>query len=67
VVLSAVDQIEDLTTRLSGKIWQKIMILEQMMDANGPETVRDLFLRLVTLPLRSVSAAAVCSRTIYPG
>ena len=31
VVLSAVDQIEDLTTRLSGKIWQKIMILEQMM------------------------------------
>jgi hypothetical protein len=31
VVLSAVDQIEDLTTRLSSKIWQKIMILEQMM------------------------------------
>lgn len=29
VVLSAVDQIEDLTTSLSNKIWQKIMILEQ--------------------------------------
>lgn len=29
VALSAVDQIEDLTTALSGKIWQKIMLINQ--------------------------------------
>ncbi len=29
VALSAVDQIEDLTTGLSGKIWQKIMMINQ--------------------------------------
>ena len=29
VALSAVDQIEDLTTGLSRKIWQKIMIINQ--------------------------------------
>jgi hypothetical protein len=28
VVLAAVDEVEGLTTGLSGKIWQKIMILE---------------------------------------
>jgi len=32
VVLSAVDQIEDLTTALSNKIWQKIMILDRPLD-----------------------------------
>ena len=31
--VSAVDDIEDLTTGLSGKIWQKIMVLEQMPAA----------------------------------
>ena len=29
VVLSAVDQVEDLTTALANKIWQKIMVLER--------------------------------------
>ena len=29
VALSAVDEIEDLTTGLSRKIWQKIMIINQ--------------------------------------
>jgi hypothetical protein len=31
VVLSAVDEVESLTTGLSGKIWQKIMILERTL------------------------------------
>ena len=35
VVLSEVDQIEDLTTSLSNKIWQKIMILDRKR-AQGP-------------------------------
>jgi hypothetical protein len=30
--MSAVDDVEELTTSLSRKIWQKIMILEQMID-----------------------------------
>ena len=30
VVLSAVDQVEDLTTALANKIWQKIMVLERI-------------------------------------
>jgi hypothetical protein len=29
VVLSAVEELETLTTALSGKIWQKIMILDR--------------------------------------
>jgi len=37
VVLSAVDQIEDLTTSLCNKIWQKIMILEQMTGHISPQ------------------------------
>ena len=32
VVLAAVDEVESLTTGLSSKIWQKIMILEQPED-----------------------------------
>jgi hypothetical protein len=36
VVLSAVDQIEDLTTALSNKIWQKIMILDRPLAAAAP-------------------------------
>jgi hypothetical protein len=32
VVLSAVDQVEDLATGLSNKIWQKIMILDRSLD-----------------------------------
>ena len=31
VVIAAVNEIEDLTTGLSGKIWQKVLILEQQM------------------------------------
>jgi len=38
VVLSAVDQIEDLTTSLCNKIWQKIMILEQMTGQLSSQT-----------------------------
>lgn len=34
VVLSAVDEVESLTSGLSGKIWQKIMILDQMASAS---------------------------------
>lgn len=41
VVLGAVDEIETLTTGLSGKIWQKIMILDQIVagqeQANEPK------------------------------
>ncbi len=33
VVLTAVDEIEHLTTALSRKIWQKIMILDQVVSA----------------------------------
>jgi hypothetical protein len=35
VAVAAVDQFENLATGLSGKIWQKIMILDQIRDA-GP-------------------------------
>ena len=37
VVLNAVDEVERLTTGLSGKIWQKIMILDQIL-AGKPTT-----------------------------
>lgn len=37
VALAAVDDIEDLTTSLSRKIWQKIVILEQSPRAPEPE------------------------------
>lgn len=36
VVLSAVDEVEDLTTGLARKIWQKIMILERPGLPTGP-------------------------------
>jgi hypothetical protein len=40
VVLSAVDDVEDLTSGLSRKIWQKIIVLDQLLarqrDANQP-------------------------------
>jgi len=39
VVLSAVDQIEDLTTALSNKIWQKIMILDRPLDQAAAPTL----------------------------
>ncbi len=35
VVLAAVDEVESLTTGLSGKIWQKIMIVDQTAAAHG--------------------------------
>ncbi len=35
VVLAAVDEVESLTTGLSGKIWQKLMILDRTMDASS--------------------------------
>jgi hypothetical protein len=35
VVLSAVDEVEGLTSGLSGKIWQKIMILDQTVLRAG--------------------------------
>jgi len=38
VVLAAVDEVESLTTGLSGKIWQKIMIVDQAAAAH--DTVR---------------------------
>jgi len=41
VALSAVNEIEDLTTGLSRKIWQKIMILNAM-DTNGLVTVQPI-------------------------
>jgi len=34
VVLSSVDEIESLTTGLSGKIWQKLMILHENSPPN---------------------------------
>lgn len=34
--VDAVDDVEDLTTGLSRKIWQKIMILENVPDTGGP-------------------------------
>jgi hypothetical protein len=34
-VLEAVDEVESLTTGLSRKIWQKIMILDQIQAAAG--------------------------------
>lgn len=37
--LAAVDQVEDLTTGLSGKIWQKIMILDQVIERDMPDVV----------------------------
>ncbi len=40
VALGAVDQIEDLTSGLSHKIWQKIMILHQLPAAEGRELPR---------------------------
>jgi hypothetical protein len=36
VVLAAVDEVETLTTGLSRKIWQKIMVLERVGSAAGP-------------------------------
>lgn len=33
VVLAAVDEVESLTSGLSGKIWQKLMILDRTLDA----------------------------------
>jgi len=39
VALSAVDDIEDLTTSLSRKIWQKIMILESSSAPPPPPLV----------------------------
>ncbi len=44
VVLSAVDQIEDLTTGLSSKIWQKIMILDRARGgvAGGPADMQHI-------------------------
>jgi hypothetical protein len=35
VVLTAVDEIEHLTTSLSRKIWQKIMIIDQIISADA--------------------------------
>lgn len=35
VVLNAVDDIEDLTTELSQKIWQKITLLDLLKSADG--------------------------------
>ena len=35
VVLDAVDDVEDLTTELSSKIWQKITLLESLKEASG--------------------------------
>lgn len=35
VVLGAVDEVERLTTGLSGKIWQKIMILDQIIEGQA--------------------------------
>jgi hypothetical protein len=35
VVLDAVDDVEDLTTELSQKIWQKITLLETLKEASG--------------------------------
>jgi hypothetical protein len=35
VVLTAVDEVETLTTGLSGKIWQKIMILDRIASSEG--------------------------------
>ena len=32
VTISAVNEVENLTTGLSGKIWQKIMILDRVID-----------------------------------
>jgi hypothetical protein len=34
-VLTAVDEIEHLTTSLSRKIWQKIMIIDQIISADA--------------------------------
>ena len=34
--LAAVDQIESLTTELSQKIWQKIMILDRYTSSGAP-------------------------------
>jgi hypothetical protein len=36
VVLAAVDEVETLTTGLSRKIWQKIMVLERVANTAGP-------------------------------
>lgn len=38
VIIEAVNEIEDLTTSLSRKIWQKIMILNQPTEALGAVT-----------------------------
>ncbi len=38
VVLGAVNEIEALTTGLSGKVWQKLMILETTLATGGPGT-----------------------------
>ncbi|MCA9592089.1 MAG: hypothetical protein KC776_02235 [Myxococcales bacterium] len=41
VVLGAVDEVENLTTGLSRKIWQKIMIVQQLVNAPPRPRARD--------------------------
>ena len=41
VTISAVNEVENLTTGLSGKIWQKIMILDRELAELGPGTKAD--------------------------
>ena len=36
VVLDAIDSVESLTTGLSGKIWQKIVILDRITSSGSP-------------------------------
>jgi hypothetical protein len=48
VVLSAVDQIEDLTSALSNKVWQKIMILDQSLEAASRGTAPAEIQRLLS-------------------
>jgi hypothetical protein len=37
VIISAVNEIEDLSTSLARKIWQKIMILRQLDESRAPQ------------------------------
>jgi len=41
VVLQAVDEVETLTTNLSGKIWQKIMILDTRNSSGSAGGIAD--------------------------
>lgn len=64
LVIQAVNEIEDLTTNLSRKIWQKIMILHQtgrMQPAAAPESVEQADQAGVELRSRKPTANDTCS------